>query len=157
VTRVEPLARHLRFVPALVEVFTREWPEWAHRAGAQAVAASFEENPDPGLLPRVFVARDGDTVQGTIALRPWFGEERMRETPWVRGLYVLPPFRGRGIDRLLIAAVERQATELGAPELFAATNAIERLLVRRGWRVFHRLQHEGEPMAWLRKDLTSAR
>ena len=42
------------------------------------------------------------------------------------------------------------------PWLYAGTNRIEALLRRRGWEVYRRLAHGGQPMAWFRKPLQAA-
>jgi GNAT superfamily N-acetyltransferase len=75
----------------------------------------------------------------------------MDETPWIRGLLVRESHRGRGVDRLLVAAAEASARALGHGTVYTATTRIERLAVRRGWEVFRRIEHDGSPMAWLRK------
>jgi hypothetical protein len=59
--------------------------------------------------------------------------------------------RGLGIDRALGAAIESSARKLGYPWLYAGTTRIEALLCRRGWEVYRRVVHGGQPMAWLRK------
>jgi len=142
------LAEHPRFLPLLVDAFFTEWPEWCSRVGRTTVEGIFvPAHP----LPVILVAFDGDALLGTIALRPYFAEEPMRETPWVRQLLVLPPFRGRGVDRALIAAVTARARDLGFEYLHAATNRIERLLVHRGWEVYDRVERDGERFAWMRR------
>lgn len=147
---VSPLSEHSRFVPLLADAFAREWPDWAARIGRAAVDAIFESGAAGGL-PLVLVAHDGTVPLGTIALRAWFADEPMPETPWVRQLYVFARHRGRGVDRALMAAATEHARRLGYVTLYAATNRIEPLLVRRGWEVFRRVDHHGEPLAWLRK------
>ena len=79
----------------------------------------------------------------------------MEQTPWVRQLLVLPPHRGLGIDRALIASVEGHAREMGYQRLHAATNRIEPLLARRGWETFATIGHEDGPMAWMRKPISA--
>ena len=86
---VEPLDRHRRFIPKLADAFAREWPDWA-RTISRADLEGIFPGGGRGALPIVLVAFDGRNVLGTIALRPWFGEEPMAETPWVRQLLVLP-------------------------------------------------------------------
>ena len=98
------LDRSARFIPRLADAFAAEWPDWARSVSRAELEAIFANGVEGGL-PVVLVAYDGDRVLGTVALRPWFGEEAMPETPWVRQFYVLPEYRGRGIDRLLAAAV----------------------------------------------------
>ena len=147
---VADLAQHPRFLPALVDGFFAEWPEWCSRVGRPVVESSFAAGP-AGSLPVILVAHDGGRPLGTVALRPWFAEEPMAQTPWVRQFFVFPRMRGRGVDRALSAAVEQRAREMGYKRLYAATNRIERLLVRRGWKAFHTIEHEDGPMAWLEK------
>ena len=144
------LADHPRYLPLLVDAFFAEWPEWCSRVGRPAVERIFVASHP---LPAILVALDGDELLGTIALRPWFAEEPMGQTPWVRQLLVLPPHRGRGVDRALITAVTARAMALGFDRLHAATNRIERLLVRRGWEVFDRVERDGERFAWLRREI----
>jgi GNAT superfamily N-acetyltransferase len=147
---ITDLQHHPQFLPQLVDAFFAEWPEWCHRVGRPAVEAIFGGG-DP--LPAILVAFEGEALLGTIALRPWFAEAPMDETPWVRQFLVLPPYRGRGIDRALIAAIAGRARRLGFGALYAATNRIERMLVHRGWEVFDRVEVDGEKFAWLRKRL----
>ncbi len=142
--------RHPQFIAELADSFEREWPEWSRSVARIELEAIFASGPE-GELPLVLAAFDDGRVLGTIALRPWFGDDAMPETPWVRQFFVLPACRGRGIDRTLAAAIEGEARALGFPCLYAATNRIEPLLVRRGWQLYRRVEHAGAPMAWMRK------
>ena len=96
-------------------------------------------------------AHDRGLPLGTVSLRPWFAEEAMPESPWVRGLLVFPEFRGGPVFRALERAVECHARDGGYSCLHAGTRVIERSLSRRGWKVFRRVSHEGKDMAWMRK------
>jgi GNAT superfamily N-acetyltransferase len=149
---VDPLDRHPHLVARLCQEFAREWPAWCASVSQARLEACFASAPDGGL-PIVFVAHDRGQPLGTIALRPWFAEEPMPETPWVRGLLVFPEFRGGAVFGALESAVERHARTHGFPCLHAGTTSIERLLSHRGWRVFHRIRHQGQPMAWMRKPI----
>jgi GNAT superfamily N-acetyltransferase len=99
----------------------------------------------------ILVAHEGAEAMGTVALRAFFAEDPIAQTPWVRQLLVLPRHRGRGVDRLLLAAVEERARALGYGRLYAATHRIERLLARRGWESFASVDHEEGPLAWMTK------
>ena len=147
---VTDLSRHPEFVSALVDGFFAEWPDWCGRVGRETVESIFVAGRQ-GELPLVLVAHDGAQPLGTIALRPYFAEEPMGETPWVRQFFVFPRFRGRGVDRQLAAAVEERARQMGYVRLYAATNRIERLLARRGWHAFATVAHEEGTMAWMQK------
>lgn len=145
---------HPHFIALLADAFAREWPAWARTISRSELESIFHCGCG-GALPAVLAAVERDRLLGTVALRPWFAEEPMQETPWVRQLYVFPEHRGHGVDRALIAAIEVHARGLGYRQLYAATNRIEPLLRRRGWEVFHRVEPPGEPMAWLRKPVAS--
>jgi GNAT superfamily N-acetyltransferase len=150
--RVDPIGDREDWARALADGFAAEWPEWCARVGRDALEAIFEPGRD-GALPVILVAHAGGRPLGTVALRPYFAEEPMPETPWVRQLYVFPAHRGRGVFPALERAVEAAARDRGFATLYAATNRIERLLERRGWRACRRALHEGEPMTWLARDL----
>ena len=149
---VERLTSQPDCVAPLADAFAAEWPDWAARTSRATLEHGFLEGAGE-QLPHVWVALDGARPVGTIALRPWFAEEAMDETPWIRGLLVERGYRGRGVDRLLIAAAESAAQRLGHRVVYSATTRIECLALRRGWEVFRRLEHDGAPMAWLRKPL----
>jgi GNAT superfamily N-acetyltransferase len=147
---VDPLDRHPHLVARLCEEFLREWPAWCGSVTRARLEACFASAPDGGL-PMVFVAHDNGRPLGTVSLRPWFAEEPMPESPWVRGLLVFPEFRGGAVFRALESAVEAYAHESGFSHLYAGITSMEPMLSRRGWQVFRRLSHEGEDMAWMRK------
>lgn len=136
----------------LADAFASEWPKWATRVGRAAVEASFVSG-EAGLLPAVFAALRGEEAIGTVALRRWFDEAPMAQSPWVRGLWVARAHRGRRVDRALMKAAEAEAMRLGFRQVHAATTSIERLGERWGWHAFHRLEHHGEPMVWMVKRL----
>ena len=147
---VSDLSLHPRFIPQLADGFFAEWPEWCARVGRAEVESIFVSGAE-GALPVVLVAHDAAGAAGTVALRAFFGEEPIPETPWVRQFFVFPRHRGRGVDRLLGAAIEQRARQMGYERLYAATNRIEPLLARRGWRAFRTIEHEGKPMVWMGK------
>ena len=107
-TMVLDLAQAPRAVPRLVEGFRQEWPEWCASVSPRELEGLFAGGANGGL-PVVLVAMAGDAVQGTIALRPWFAEDAMAQTPWVRQLLVFPEFRGRGVYSRLEKAITRRA------------------------------------------------
>lgn len=151
--RIARLDAYPRFVAQLADGFAAEWPDWAATVSRAEIESGFACAADLAQLPVVLVAFEGDRALGTIALRSWFGDEAMTETPWVRGLYVVPEARGGRVGPLLIAAVEQEARDRDYRHLYAATSRIESHMVRHGWQVFHRLEHKGEAMAWLQRGL----
>lgn len=147
---VEPLELHPHLIARLCEEFAREWPAWCASVSREELERCFSSAPSGGL-PIVFVAHRRGEPLGTIALRPWFAEEPMAESPWVRGLLVFPEFRGGVVFRALEHVVHEYARAHGFACLHAGTTSIERLLTRRGWQVFGRIECDGAPMAWMKK------
>ena len=124
---VAPISRDDAWIRQLAEGFAAEWPQWAKTITRAELESGFVGG-EGGDLPVVLVAHEHGRALGTVALRRWFAEQPMAESPWVRGLYIVPGYRGRGV---------------------------ERLAVRRGWRVFRRIEHEGAPMAWMSRSIGS--
>jgi GNAT superfamily N-acetyltransferase len=151
--RIARLDLHPRFIPQLADRFAIEWPGWAATVSRTEIEAGFACAADPARLPVVLVAFAGDRALGTVAIRDYFGDEANPETPWVRGLYVVPEARGMRIGPKLIEAVEKEARRRDFRTIHAATTRIESYLVKQGWQVFRRLEHKGEAMAWLRREL----
>jgi GNAT superfamily N-acetyltransferase len=149
---VDRLERHPEMVERLCEEFIRQWPQWCASITRRQLEAGFESATDGGL-PMIFVAHHAGRPVGSVALRPWFAETPMSETPWVRGLLVFPEFRGGVVFHAIESAVEREAQRLGFATLYAGTTGIEPLLARRGWQVFRRIRHDGQAMALMRKPL----
>lgn len=151
--QVELVMRRGPWTRQLADGFAAEWPQWAATLSREALEDGFVSGAGTAL-PRIFVAHEEGGAVGTVALREWFDEAPMPETPWIRGLYVVPERRGCHIDRTLVRAAEDAARSLGYGKAYSATTRIERLLLRRGWSVFRRIDHHGEPMAWLCKNLS---
>lgn len=149
---VEPLELHPRFLSRLADGFAREWPSWAAMLSRAQLEEGLHSASAPAL-PRVLVAFRDDEPLGTVALKRWFGEEPMAETPWVRGLFVFPPARGHGVGRALLGAVQREARELDYEWLHAATTTAEGLFMHLGWQLFAHREHEGQTMGWFRQSL----
>lgn len=150
--RVVRVATHPHLVAPLADAFAAEWPQWCASVGRERLERCFA-CAAPGRLPQAFAVLDGDRVAGTVSLQPWFDDEPMEETPWIRGLLVLPAWRGGRAYRLLAEAAEGAARALGYPNVYAATTSIEPLIRRRGWEVFRRVKRDGNDFAWLRKAL----
>ncbi|MET9585862.1 GNAT family N-acetyltransferase [Streptomyces sp. NPDC006539] len=84
---------------------------------------------------RVWIARDGERVVGTIGLNP-APLPNARHRAEVTKVMVRPSMRGRGLGRSLLAAAEGAAAEAGLTLLVLDTetgSAAERLYRAAGW------------------------
>ena len=61
-------------------------------------------------------------------------------TPWIKGLYVIPPARRRGVGGLLVRRCEAWAASLGHQALYLYTergSAAQALYQHHGWQTIH--------------------
>jgi GNAT superfamily N-acetyltransferase len=64
--------------------------------------------------------------------------------PWLAGLYVTPEFRGRGVGRSLVAAIEKQAQIRGIPRIYLYTDDNEVSYYRNlEWNAVDRVDWKG--------------
>jgi GNAT superfamily N-acetyltransferase len=84
-------------------------------------------------LPIAWVAYDGHTALGTAALRETDLKGREDLSPWLGGVFVSPPYRGRGIASALCRVVEANAYERGISRLYLFTHGQESLYEHLGW------------------------
>lgn len=98
-----------------------------------------------------FVAEvDGQAVGTCLFVRDEIGA--LHEVgPWLAGLVVTAPFRGLGLGRLLVEAVERHAATIGGDVLYLYTDDAEPFYLALGWQVAERLMAEGEPLVLMSK------
>ena len=72
-------------------------------------------------------------------------------SPWLAGLVVAEPYRGRGLSRLLVEIVEKHARSVGCDELYLYTDAAEALYAKLGWVVAERMVIDGEPLMLMKR------
>jgi GNAT superfamily N-acetyltransferase len=122
--------------PALLPVVgTWLWEEWAKRKGRtleQVIGrlATLRATAGP---EQCFVVLDGDTPAATASLVHHDLDPRPELTPWLAGVYVDLPFRGRGHAARLVRVVEAAATAGGVRRLWLHTEHAAGLYAGLGW------------------------
>jgi GNAT superfamily N-acetyltransferase len=67
-------------------------------------------------------------------------------SPWLAGLYVAPEFRGLGVGRALVGAIEEQARARSIPRIYLYTDDSEVPYYRNlGWDAVDRADWKGAP------------
>ena len=100
-----------------------------------------------------FVAYWGETPAGTCLLAPKEIEPCHPVTPWLASLFVAGEFRGRGLGRALVSAVEQEARKLGNDQIYLYTDEAEPLYHKLGWTVAERDVWQGVPTVLMSKRL----
>src|SRR5215831_10190101 len=127
-----------QLIPGLLEHWSYVFP---HHTAADRVA-KFKAHLNREALPIAWIAHDGDTALGTAALRSHDFEGREGLGPWLGGVFVSPPHRGRGIASALCRVVEGKAHDQGVTRLYLFTHGQEALYERLGWScIEHTLWH----------------
>lgn len=134
-------------IGTLATWYKQEWPAWFNNMPTAEIEADFRNVANRDRLPIALVAFDAASqVLGVCSIRADPFEPYPHVSPWLRGLYVHAPFRGRGVAGELIAAACEHAVRLQITKLFAATHSAVRTFERAGWLGFDQVSHEGETL-----------
>jgi len=146
---VEPLADHPEAVPVAAEWQFREWGHTDPGGSLEAWTAALARQAGAGQLPGTLLALGDHRPVGMVCLvgRDMPGYEPATAlTPWIKGLYVIPPARRRGVGSLLVRRCEAWAASLGHQAVYLYTergSGGQALYRRLGWRAVHDGRYEG--------------
>jgi GNAT superfamily N-acetyltransferase len=140
--------------PALIPLVARwgftEWPT-AHgslaAAEARAAACTATIGPD-----QCFVLIEDGVPAAMASLVVSDLDERPDLTPWLAGVYVDVPFRGRGHSPLVVARVEQAARDAGVATLWLYTRTAPGLYRKLGWRDSEQIVRERGVYQVMRRD-----
>lgn len=79
-----------------------------------------------------------------------------RHSPWLASLIVDEPFRGRGLARILVKAIEVHAARHGIRDIHLYTDSAEGLYARCGWTVTDRFEDHGIPCVLMRREIDAS-
>jgi N-acetylglutamate synthase-like GNAT family acetyltransferase len=146
---VLPLAARSAAIPWLAAGFKAEWPDFFASSSQEEIEQTyFRAALEERELPVVLVAEVDGQICGTVAIRVTGPDSH--PGPWLSGLWVDAPFRGRGVAGELTQAMTAEAWQLGYPELFAATATAHRLFRRLGWDELGDFPYHGVTVAVFR-------
>jgi len=133
---ITTLAEHPELVPDVVEIAWREWG--GLQAGEHERERWLREAEGDSRLhtatSAAFVALDGDRAVGVVQLHEFELDDMRDRSPWVCGMVVLPEYRGAGVGRRLLAALERFAAAERVPRLWVFTEHAAAFYERCGWQ-----------------------
>ncbi len=99
------------------------------------------------------VAEAGGEVVGTCLFVRNEIEPAHDVGPWLAGLVVDEMYRGQGIARRLVAAIECHASRVGCERLYLYTLDAESFYVSLGWEVVERYTQDGEAHVLMAREL----
>jgi predicted N-acetyltransferase YhbS len=153
--KIDYLAEHTHFIPALSEWFLQEWREFYGDKSWEDVAETFYERLNRNNMPLSLVAFEENHPFGTISLLEESIPTHKHLAPWLGALYVREEKRHRGVGRRLIEAGVVEAGRLGAGRLFTGIRKAEGYYLKLGWRTVERTNYHGEEITIMRLDLRS--
>ncbi len=144
---VHLLADHPELVAAVGEM---RWREWGHAPEPEElewwVDVTAREAGREGLPVTWVAIDDRGCAVGAVGLAQFDLEERSDRSPWLIGMIVSRPLRGKGIGGTLVERLTAYARDRGYADVWVATGgkAID-FYKKHGWHLFEVLdQSSGE-------------
>jgi len=134
--RISFLADYPQFADVLAPEIFEHWRYVLTDETINDREAKLRQHLNKSELPIALVAHNDTEVLGTASLRANDLEGYAHLSPWLGGVFVRQPYRGRGIASALSQAVEQIACSLGHNTLYLFTPNQQRLYARLGWSTF---------------------
>ena len=153
--KIELLADHPEFIPALAQWHQHEW---AYLRPGFSIADRVEllrQRSGRDKLPLTFVATEGNDLLGSAMLIEQDMDSRPQYSPWLAGVFVPPEQRCRGIGRALSEHVVQQAAAMGFAALYLYTPSAERFYARFGWHVLEHTYYRNTDVTLMSRTLGS--
>ena len=131
------------------EAFFRDTRPWDDVLAAARRTASLRD----AVMPRTFVLLVDGEPAGTASLVAHDLDERPDLSPWLAGVVVPAPLRGRGYAGRLVRAVEDSARASGFDAMWLYTRTAEHVYARAGWKDAGPVEHAGKHYALMTQRL----
>jgi len=153
---IQYLGDHQEVIPVLAGWIYDEWSYLYPEMTLEEVVTLLRERINKEKLPLTLVAFEAGEPVGTVSLRTFDMETRRDLSHWLTSLYVVEPFRRRGIGTSLAKAAENKATELEICKLFLFTTDVNLPALfysKLGWIVKEKTIYHSCPVLIMEKDL----
>lgn len=152
---VQLLADVPEIIPTLAIWYKEEWAAWFADSSLEDIETDFRDVANRDQMPLALAAFDyASTPLGVCSIRVHPFEPYPDAGPWLRGLYVHAPYRGKGIADELLRAACAHAARLQIPKLYAATHSAVSTFEAAGWLGFDQVLHEGEMLTIFAKRMS---
>jgi GNAT superfamily N-acetyltransferase len=159
---VQPLSSFPDAIPVAAEWHFREWGHTDPGGTLESWTAGMARQAGAETIPGTLLAVAGRVPVGLVCLvgQDMAGYQPAEElTPWLRGLYVTPSARRRGVGAVLVRRCEAWAASLGHHSLYLYTergSRAEALYQRLGWRPVDTGHYDGMAVTVMRTSLPPA-
>jgi GNAT superfamily N-acetyltransferase len=159
---VEPLSNYPEAVPAVAEWHFSEWGHTDPGGSLAAWTAALARQAGAEAVPGTLVAVNGQTPVGVVCLveQDMAGyEPAAGRAPWIKGLYVVPSARRRGIGATLTRHCAAWAARLGHRDLYLYTerdSGAQALYESLRWELIHAGRYDGIAVSLMRASLPLA-
>ena len=147
------LADHEGAIGEIARWFYGEWSYLYPEKTMDDVKNGVAERTNRDRVPMALVAFEGAILAGTVCLKTHDMDTRLDLSPWLAGLYVAGPRRGRGIGTALVKAVEQEATALGIRKLYLYTPSAEVFYLKMGWLTREATEYHGTKVTIMEKEM----
>lgn len=142
-------------IPKLATWYKQEWAGWFIDTPLEEIEADFRSVANRDCMPLALIAFDSaSTLLGLCSIRDEQFEPYPHVSPWLRGLYVHAPFRGRGVAGELVRAACEHAARLRIAKLYASTHSAVGTFERAGWLGFDQVAHDGQTLTIFAKRIS---
>jgi len=148
------LAERPDLIAPLVRAYEAEWPDWYGPDGPGDAAHDLRARARGEEGSTALVLLDEAGPAGTLAITRTGPAGFDHLGPWVGGGWVAAPLRRRGLGMPLLEAIVAEARSMGIDRLLVATATAGSLIRRAGWTELPPIDHDGQPLALFRLDLT---
>jgi GNAT superfamily N-acetyltransferase len=156
---VDPLFKYPELISIAAEWHFNEWGHTDPGGTLETWTAGLARQAAADQVPGALIALADGAPAGVVCLiahdMPGYGPA-VPLTPWVKGLYVVPSQRRRGLGGVLMRRCEAWAASLGYRDLYLYTergSGAQALYVRLGWEAVQTARYEQIDAIVMRKVL----
>lgn len=150
--RIESITDHLDLVETIARWHWEEWGESDPSGSLELWTEGLRGRANRDRIPTTYVALEGDELLGSVTLVEHDMSTRRDLSPWLAGVYVAPPHRGRGVASTLVRHAVRRAAGMGVGRLYLYTRSAQGLYEQLGWRPIGEELYEGRPVTIMEID-----
>lgn len=142
--KISSLADCPHLAPVIAQWHCGEWGHLYPGGTVDGWLRHIRTRMNADRIPITVVALDGAREPvGTAALTEHDMETHRELSPWLGGVYVIPPARRRGVASALVRDLMGRAADFGIRTLHLYTNGAEGLYQKLDWRVLSREPYMG--------------